>query len=306
MLYSTEHRKSPVSGSTALTRPTVQAGGQFSDTSISTATRIDARSLKGPRRRKRGSTTGPPRRRLRPPPPPPPHALRALVLRDGTSGLTSTGTVTVSVCPCLRGGARAEEREKGRGRGPWGGAGVVPGAGGPIRSREAATTGAVYSSIPPSPARAPQLQTVRDSGGPTASLVLLSHLQPSSSSSSSSTSSTLTLYVPLVLRDGTSGLTSTGTVTVSVCPCLRGGARAEEREKGRGRGTLGAGPGSGGEEEDGGEQQGGGGGGGEWEWEREAVCLPQQSSLPSPGLSTAALLAILACVATLLGNITLY
>ncbi|CAG5897147.1 unnamed protein product [Menidia menidia] len=39
---------------------------------------------------------------------------------------------------------------------------------------------------------------------------------------------------------------------------------------------------------------------GEWDWEKEAVCLPQQSSLPSPGLSTAALLAILACVATLL------
>uniref|UniRef100_A0A3B4B899 Cadherin domain-containing protein n=1 Tax=Periophthalmus magnuspinnatus TaxID=409849 RepID=A0A3B4B899_9GOBI len=36
------------------------------------------------------------------------------------------------------------------------------------------------------------------------------------------------------------------------------------------------------------------------DWDREAVCLPQQSTLPSPGLSTAALLAILACVATLL------
>uniref|UniRef100_A0A671KRB3 Uncharacterized LOC107668960 n=1 Tax=Sinocyclocheilus anshuiensis TaxID=1608454 RepID=A0A671KRB3_9TELE len=71
---------------------------------------------------------------------------------------------------------------------------------------------------------------------------------------SRTTSSSLTLYIPLVLRDGVSGLTSTGTVTVSVCPCLRGGT----------------------------------------------VCLPQHSSLPSPGLSTAALLAILACVATLL------
>uniref|UniRef100_A0A3B4B9A4 Cadherin domain-containing protein n=1 Tax=Periophthalmus magnuspinnatus TaxID=409849 RepID=A0A3B4B9A4_9GOBI len=74
---------------------------------------------------------------------------------------------------------------------------------------------------------------------------LLSQLLPLSRSASS----TLTMYVPLVLRDGTSGLTSTGTVTVSVCPCLKGGAR---------------------------------------------------STLPSPGLSTAALLAILACVATLL------
>lgn len=62
----------PVSGSTALTRPTVQAGGQFSDTSMwyrarenlggssasSTATLMEARSLKGPRRKKRGSTMG--------------------------------------------------------------------------------------------------------------------------------------------------------------------------------------------------------------------------------------------------------
>ncbi|XP_070701033.1 cadherin-24 [Pempheris klunzingeri] len=109
----------------------------------------------------------------------------------------------------------------------------------------------VYFSIPPESSAALNF-SVRDSGGPTASLVLLSQLQPLSRSASS----TLTLYVPLVLRDGTSGLTSTGTVTVSVCPCLRGGARA--------------------------------------------VCLPQQSTLPSPGLSTAALLAILACVATLL------
>uniref|UniRef100_A0A1A8FUM8 Cadherin 24, type 2 n=1 Tax=Nothobranchius korthausae TaxID=1143690 RepID=A0A1A8FUM8_9TELE len=128
----------------------------------------------------------------------------------------------------------------------------------------------VYFSIPPESTAALNF-SVRDSGGPTASLVLLSQLQPLSRSSSS----TLTLYVPLTLRDGTSGLTSTGTVTVSVCPCLRGGARAGEKEK---------------------EKQAEG----EWDWEKEAVCLPQQSMLPSPGLSTAALLAILACVATLL------
>lgn len=109
--------------------------------------------------------------------------------------------------------------------------------------------------------------------GPTGTLLLLSPLQPLSRSSSSS----LTLHVPLVLRDGTSGLTSTGTVTVSVCPCLRGGARAGEKE----RQTE-----------------------GDWEWERETVCVPQQSTSPSPGLSTAALLAILACVATLLGKYT--
>lgn len=112
--------------------------------------------------------------------------------------------------------------------------------------------------------------------GPTASLVLLSQLQPLSRSFSS----ILTLYVPLVLRDGTSGLTSTGTVTVSVCPCLRGGARAGDKDKDK-------------------QMEG------EWNWGREAVCLPQQSTLPSPGLSTAALLAILACVATLLGKYVL-
>ncbi|CAB1433992.1 unnamed protein product [Pleuronectes platessa] len=89
--------------------------------------------------------------------------------------------------------------------------------------------------------------------GTTASLVLLSQLQPLSRSQSS----TLTLFVPLVLRDGTSGLTSTSTVTVSVCPCLRGGARAGEKEKNQ-------------QVE------------GEWDSEREAVCLPQQSTLPSP------------------------
>nr|XP_057922716.1 uncharacterized protein LOC131125304 isoform X1 [Doryrhamphus excisus]XP_057922717.1 uncharacterized protein LOC131125304 isoform X1 [Doryrhamphus excisus]XP_057922718.1 uncharacterized protein LOC131125304 isoform X1 [Doryrhamphus excisus] len=126
----------------------------------------------------------------------------------------------------------------------------------------------VYFSIPPESGAALNF-SVRDSGGPTASLVLLSQLQPLSRSPSS----TLTLYVPLLLRDGTSGLTSSGTVTVSVCPCLRGGAKTGEKGK---------------QAEN------------EWDWEREAVCLPQHSTLPSPGLSTAALLAILACVATLL------
>ncbi|KAG1934918.1 cadherin-7 [Pimephales promelas] len=124
----------------------------------------------------------------------------------------------------------------------------------------------VHFNIPPDSNAALNF-SVRESGGPTASLVLASPLQ----TLSRSTSSSLTLYVPLVLRDGVSGLTSTGTVTVSVCPCLRGGARAGEKEKES-----------------------------EAEWDRETVCLPQHSSLPSPGLSTAALLAILACVATLL------
>ncbi|GAA6089257.1 uncharacterized protein LOC113644125 [Tachysurus ichikawai] len=125
----------------------------------------------------------------------------------------------------------------------------------------------VYFNIPPESSAALNF-SIRESGGPTASLVLVSPLQTHSHSSTTS----LTLHVPLVLRDVSSGLTSTATVTVSVCPCLRGGARASEKEKQS-----------------------------DAEWERETVCLPQHSSLPSPGLSTAALLAILACGATLLG-----
>ncbi|KAI5103901.1 hypothetical protein C0J45_5527 [Silurus meridionalis] len=124
----------------------------------------------------------------------------------------------------------------------------------------------VYFNIPPESSTALNF-SIRESGGPTASLVLVSPLQALSRSSTSS----LTLHVPLVLRDVSSGLTSTATVTVSVCPCLRGGARAGEKEKQS-----------------------------DAEWERETICLPQHSSLPSPGLSTAALLAILACGATLL------
>ncbi|XP_036374738.1 uncharacterized protein LOC118771014 isoform X2 [Megalops cyprinoides] len=125
---------------------------------------------------------------------------------------------------------------------------------------------AVHFSIPAASSAA-QNFSVRQSGGPTASLVLLSPLPALSRSPSSS----LSLQVPLVLKDSMSGLTSTGTVTVSVCPCLRGGARAEEKDGQTAE-----------------------------EWERETVCLPMPSSSPSPGLSTAALLAILACVATLL------
>ncbi|XP_062407651.1 uncharacterized protein LOC134098745 [Sardina pilchardus] len=127
----------------------------------------------------------------------------------------------------------------------------------------------VHFNIPPESGAALNF-SIRESGGPTASLVLVSPLQTLSRSPSSS----LTLHVPLILRDGASGMTNTGTVTVTVCPCLRGGARASEKER---------------------QQEAEGS-----EWEREAVCLPQPSSSPSPGLSTAALLAILACVATLL------
>lgn len=105
--------------------------------------------------------------------------------------------------------------------------------------------------------------------GATARLVLQSTLQPLAGFSSS----LLTLYVPIVLRDGASGLTNTGTVTVNVCPCLRGGMRAEERGRQRDRG-----------------------------WERQTVCLPLPSTSPSLIFSMVTLLALLACVTTLLGN----
>ncbi|KAG5841632.1 hypothetical protein ANANG_G00168690 [Anguilla anguilla] len=69
---------------------------------------------------------------------------------------------------------------------------------------------AVLFSIP-AESRAGRNFTIRESGGPTASLVLLSSL----SSLPRSPSSSLTLQVPLVLKDSLSGLSSTGTVTVT-------------------------------------------------------------------------------------------
>lgn len=81
-------------------------------------------------------------------------------------------------------------------------------------------------------------------------------------------SSLLTLYVPVVLRDGASGLTNTGTVTVTICPCLRGGMRTEDRGR-----------------------------------EKHAVCLPVPSASTSLIFSLVTLLAMLACVTTLLGTL---
>ncbi|KAK1803764.1 hypothetical protein P4O66_020782, partial [Electrophorus voltai] len=72
--------------------------------------------------------------------------------------------------------------------------------------------------------------TLRQGGGHTASLILLSpmkllpHL----------TSSSHTLKIPIILRDGMSELSSTGTVTVATCPCRGGGHEdggEEEREQ---------------------------------------------------------------------------
>uniref|UniRef100_A0A3B3ZCU0 Cadherin domain-containing protein n=1 Tax=Periophthalmus magnuspinnatus TaxID=409849 RepID=A0A3B3ZCU0_9GOBI len=107
----------------------------------------------------------------------------------------------------------------------------------------------------------------QDTEGVTASLVLQSALEPLPGFSSAS----LAMYVPVVLRDGASGLTNTGTVTVTICPCLRGGMQTEDRGRQRDR-----------------------------RWERHMVCLPVPSASPSLIFSLVTLLAMLACVTTLL------
>ncbi|XP_062419503.1 cadherin-24-like, partial [Pungitius pungitius] len=124
----------------------------------------------------------------------------------------------------------------------------------------------IHFSIPPESSSALNL-TIRETGGVTASLVLQSALEPLAGFSAAS----LALYVPVVLRDGASGLTNTGTVTVTICPCLRGGMQTEDRGRQRDR-----------------------------KWERHAVCLPAPSASPSLIVSLVTLLALLACVTTLL------
>ncbi|XP_051929792.1 cadherin-24 isoform X2 [Hippocampus zosterae] len=125
----------------------------------------------------------------------------------------------------------------------------------------------VHFSIAPESSAALNL-SIRDGGGVTASLVLQSSLEPAPGYSSSLVS----LYVPVVLRDGASGLANTATVTVTVCPCLRGGMRTEERSP-RTRGRR---------------------------WERRAVCRPAPSASPSVVFTLVILMAALACVTTLL------
>nr|XP_057928993.1 cadherin-24-like [Doryrhamphus excisus] len=122
----------------------------------------------------------------------------------------------------------------------------------------------VHFSIPPESSSALNV-SIRESGGVTASLVLRSALEPLPGYSSSM----VTLYVPVVLRDGASGLTNTGTVTVTICPCLRGGMRTEAKARER-------------------------------RWERLAVCRPAPSTSSSLVFSLVTLMALLACVSTLL------
>ncbi|XP_077463744.1 cadherin-24 [Stigmatopora argus] len=125
----------------------------------------------------------------------------------------------------------------------------------------------VHFSIVPESSSALNL-SIKDSGGSTASLVLRSPLEAAPGYSSALVS----LHVPVVLRDGASGLANTATVTVTVCPCLRGGMRTEERgPRARGR-----------------------------RWERRAACRPAPTASPSVVFTLVMLMAALACVTTLL------
>lgn len=109
----------------------------------------------------------------------------------------------------------------------------------------------------------------------TASLVLLSSLKALPRSSSLST-----LKIPIMLRDGASDLSSTGTITVTLCPCQNGGMWAEERKQQTDEKDKESVP----------------------DWERQTACLPLPSNSPLLGVSSAAMLAILACASTLLGQ----
>ncbi|XP_026092884.1 cadherin-11-like [Carassius auratus] len=115
--------------------------------------------------------------------------------------------------------------------------------------------------------------SIRERGDHTASLVLLSSLK-----AFPRFSSLPTLKIPIMLRDGASDLSSTGTVTVTVCPCQNGGMWVEERKQQTDEKDKASVP----------------------DWERQVACLPLPSNSLLLGVSSAAMLAILACVSTLL------
>lgn len=109
----------------------------------------------------------------------------------------------------------------------------------------------------------------------TASLMLLSSLKAFPRSSSLPT-----LKIPIMLHDGASDLRSTGTITVTVCPCQNGGMWAEEQKQQTDENDKPSLP----------------------DWERQAACLPVPSNSSLLGISSAAMLAILACASTFLGQ----
>ncbi|KAK7129345.1 hypothetical protein R3I94_017526 [Phoxinus phoxinus] len=115
--------------------------------------------------------------------------------------------------------------------------------------------------------------SVRERGDHTASLVLLSSLKAFPRSSSLPT-----LKIPIMLHDGASDHRSTGTITVTVCPCQNGGMWAEEQKQQTDENDKPSLP----------------------DWERQAACLPVPSNSSLLGISSAAMLAILACASTFL------
>ncbi|XP_072528232.1 cadherin-7 [Salminus brasiliensis] len=142
---------------------------------------------------------------------------------------------------------------------------------------QSSSTSPIHFSLPADSGLALNI-TVQERGDHTASLVLLSPLKPLPRSTSPSLH---TVKLPILLRDGASELSSTGTVTLTLCPCQNGGMWAEERKRQTDRGRT----------EDGQTVM---------EWERQAVCVSLPSASALLGLSSAAMLAVLACSSTLL------
>ncbi|CAM4675946.1 unnamed protein product [Leuciscus chuanchicus] len=141
-----------------------------------------------------------------------------------------------------------------------------------IDKDQSSSNSPIHFSIPAESSSALNF-SVRERGDHTASLVLLSSLKAFPHSSSSPT-----LKIPIMLHDGASDLRSTGTITVTVCPCQNGGMWAEEQKQETDEKDKPSLP----------------------DWERQAACLPVPSNSSLLGISSAAMLAILACASTFL------
>uniref|UniRef100_A0A8C1V966 Cadherin 24, type 2a n=1 Tax=Cyprinus carpio TaxID=7962 RepID=A0A8C1V966_CYPCA len=142
----------------------------------------------------------------------------------------------------------------------------------PTDKDQSSSNSPIHFSIPAESSSALNF-SIRERGDHTASLVLLSSLKALPRSSSLPT-----LKIPIMLRDGASDLSSTGTITVTVCPCQNGGMWAEEQKQETDEKDKASVP----------------------DWERQTACLPLPSNSPLLGVSSAAMLAILACASTLL------
>ncbi|KAG1960725.1 cadherin-11 [Pimephales promelas] len=141
-----------------------------------------------------------------------------------------------------------------------------------IDKDQSSSNSPIHFSIPAESSSALNF-SVRERGDHTASLVLLSSLKAFPRSSSLPT-----LKIPIMLHDGASDLRSTGTITVTVCPCQNGGMWAEEQKQQTDEKDKPSLP----------------------DWERQAVCSPVPSNSYLLGISSAAMLAILACASTFL------